>query len=338
MLRKRLGRVAAIMMTALLFNTLTCPAQATHRYENRGLGTMDIRSQAIGQSLRLTLPIVAPGDIQPGLSTYIGGTWTNVWANDSEFLLDYETLDILARVSYGFNNTWGVALIYDNRSFFGGAMDGFIEGFHDLFGISQDGRDEVPSNRSIITFDDPTTGETVEFSADKLDNSGASLLLNYTPPLPSGWPGINIYGVVRQSLNSADVFEESGNTDYGLGIGIASPLSDDWHAYAVAGYTIYANRGKTSPGNVAFYEEQFTGMLALTWQFTSQAALVGQYLYSGATIKSFASLNEPSHEIHLGVKWRIGERFLLQAALLQNIINFDNTPDFGLHLGFQIGL
>ena len=135
--------------------------------------------------------MLIPGDISKGSRAYVGMTWTNVWSNDSEFLLDYEMLDTLVGFGYGFNNNFGVGAFLDNRSYFGGLMDDFIEGFHNMFGIDQDGRDKAPSGRSVIQLKDPETGEvTAEIPADKLDNTGLSILANYNfyfenPQLPS---------------------------------------------------------------------------------------------------------------------------------------------------------
>jgi hypothetical protein len=330
----------AVFLMVLMSSGPSVIADTSSTEDNFGMGKLEIRSQAIGQSLRLTLPMLVPGDITEGYRSYLGMTWTNVWANDEEFLLDYEMLDTFLAVGYGFDKRWGMALCLDNRSYFGGAMDGFIEGFHDLFGIDQDGRDEAPSGRNTIVMYDSETGEKIaELSASDLSNTGANLLLNYNidfghPLLPS----MNIYGVMRYELESAKVFTKSNRIDYGLGVGLSKRWFRNWYTYGVLGYTWYADRGRTSPGNVQFTDEQFTGLFALAWQYSPNLGLMAQYLYCDAAIKTLRELNKPSHEIHLGFKYRISSTYMIDFALIENIITMDNSPDFGIHLGLSIGI
>ena len=40
----------------------------------------------------------------------------------------------------------------------------------------------------------------------------------------------------------------------------------------------------------------------------------------------------PSHEIALGFKWQVAAGALLNFAILENVIDPYNTPDFGIHL------
>ena len=328
--------LAPVLLLSLIF-VPEGSAKTSDVGNNYGSGILEIRSQAVGQSLRLTLPMLIPGDISKGSRAYVGMTWTNVWSNDSEFLLDYEMLDTLVGFGYGFNNNFGVGAFLDNRSYFGGLMDDFIEGFHNMFGIDQDGRDKAPSGRSVIQLKDPETGEvTAEIPADKLDNTGLSILANYNfyfenPQLPS----MNVYGVARHTLQSPKVFEKTANLDYGLGLGLSKRWFERWYTHAVVGYTWYADRGRIEPGNVTFEDEQLTVLLALGWQYTPDFALLAQYLYGSAVINKFEELDKPSHEVHLGFRWKVNKTYMLDFALIENIITMDNSPDFGLHLGLN---
>lgn len=306
--------------------------------ENHGMGILGIRSQAIGQSLRLTMPMLIPGDIPTGWRSYLGMTWTNIWANDADFLLDYEMLDTVVGVGYGFNDRWGVAAFVDNRSYFGGAMDDFIIGFHSLFGIDQDGRDTAPRGRSVIV-DPDIQNQTASLAASDLGNTGVSLLLNANIEFgPPAWPSMNIYGVTRYALVPAKVFSNSDRFDYGLGMGLSKRWASRWYTHAVLGYTLYADRGATTVGNVVFSDQQLSGMFSLAWQYSPSLALMAQYLYSSAVIETIPDLDTASHEVHLGVKWRLGKAYVLDFALIENIITMDNSPDFGLHFGVSIGM
>lgn len=331
-------RCGTLLVGVLMLATTTY-AQQLQSTDNSGMGILQIRSQAIGQSLRLTMPMLIPGDIVKGWRTYAGFSWTNVWANDYSFVLDYEMLDILAGVGYGFNDRWGLAAIVDNRSYFGGAMDSLIEEFHNEFSIDQDGRDKAPRGRSVALRKDPVTGQTDEISAGDMNNTGLSLLVNCNLFQGSAtWPSVNVYGVVRHALSPAKVFSRTGGLDWGLGAGLSKRWYDRWYTYIVLGYTIYQDRGKTTTGDVEFEDRQISGLGALAWQYSPDVTLIAQYLYTSTGIKNIISLNQPSHEVHLGCKWHVGSSYTLEAAIIENIITMDNSPDFGLHLGVSVGI
>lgn len=332
------AKLATGALLAWMLSVAAGFADTTYRDENFGMGKLEIRSQAIEQSLRLTVPFLVPGDITKGWRTYLGTTWTNVWANDEQFLLDYEMLDTFIGFGYGIDDHLGMALIFDNRSYFGGAMDGFIEWFHDIFGVSQDGRDTSPNGNAVIRKYDPATGDvTVELSASDLNNTGASFLVNYNFDFDHpAWPSMNLYGVVRYALQPPKVFEKSDKTDYGFGWGLSKRWFERWYTYGVLGYTLYADRGKSVPGQVEFINNQTTALFAIAWQYTPDLAIIAQYLYTSAAIKNLESLDEAAHEVNLGFKWRVGQRYMIDFALIENIITLDNSPDFGLHLGLSI--
>ena len=331
----------------LVFFLLTAAAgfaeEITYDY-NHGLGKLSFRSQSPAQSLRLTLPMIIPGDIKPGWETHISLTWTNVWANEAEYLLDYEMSDTLVTVAYGFNTRFGLALGFDNRKYFGGAMDGFIQGFHDLFGAKQDGRDEVPKDRKVVQRYDPQTGQLLsETSASELNNNGIGILLNYNLTHGSKiWPSLNIYGVMRYGLESASIFKDDHPVDYGFGIGLAKRWSSKWYTYVATGYTLYESceTREPTPGveHLKFEDNSLTGLFALSWHYTPNFSILAQYLYSKAAIKNVNKLDEPSHEVQLGFKWLMDKYGLLEFALIENIITVDNSPDFGLHLGWSYKL
>ncbi|MBW1855523.1 MAG: DUF3187 family protein, partial [Deltaproteobacteria bacterium] len=104
---------------------------------NFGRGAFQYRSQSPGQSLRFTMLDILPGPINAGWRTSTGATWTNTWADNDEYTLDYEMLDAYVAVSYAFNNRFEIGFFFENRSFFGGYMDNTIQEFHDIFGIGQ---------------------------------------------------------------------------------------------------------------------------------------------------------------------------------------------------------
>lgn len=307
---------------------------------NYGLGILNIRSQSVGQSFRLTLPLLVPGDIKPGYTTFAQTTWTNVWAQEKNYLLDYEMLDSTLGLSYGVNDHWGMSVVIDSRSYFGGNMDSFIQGFHDLLGMEQNGRDDHETGRSIISQYDPATGLLMgENSADEINNSGLNLLINYNFTHGNrSLPAVNLYGIARYAFEAADIVSSGNGIDLGLGLGLAKKWYSNFYTYGIAGYTLYNNQDETQKAIIALRNRQFTGLFAMAYTLSENAAILAQYLYSSSVVETIHGLDEPSHEVHLGMKFRLGKKTFMDISIIENIITMDNSPDFGVHLGlgFQI--
>ena len=341
----RQWRIKGVFLAVVALICIVLPAVPGRTEElsadyNYGLGKIDLRSQSPAQSLRFTLPLLIPGDIEPGWGVRISSTWSNVWANESEYLLDYEMSDTIVTVTYAFNKRFSLSLDFENRNYFGGKMDGFIQGFHDLFGIDQDGRDDVSKNRKVIQRFDPKTGQMLsETSAEELENNGIAVLINYN--LTHGtkiWPSANVFGGVRYGLKCANLCTNHHPVDAGFGIGLAKRWSKKWYTYAALGYTLYESRDTREPAlgvtPMEFENNAVTGLFVLSWHYTPTFSILAQYLYSGASIRNIDGLDEASHEVHFGFKWKT-KYGMMEFALIENVITMSNSPDFGLHGGWS---
>jgi hypothetical protein len=340
----RRWRIKGLFLAVVVLICTAFPAvpgrtqELTYDY-NYGLGKINLRSQSPVQSLRFTLPLIIPGDIKPGWELGVANTWSNVWADESEYVLDYEMSETIVTVRYGFNKRFGMSLEFENRNYFGGEMDGFIQGFHDMFGISQDGRDDVSKDRKVIQRIDPKTGQLLsETSAEDLENNALVFLMNYT--LTHGTklcPSVNVFSAVRYALDCSDLCDEDHPVDVGLGFGLAKRWSEKWYTYASLGYTWYESRDVLEPApGVApmdFEDRAVNGLFVISWHWTPTFSLLAQYLYSEASIKNINELDEASHEVHLGFKWKT-KYGMIEFALIENVITMSNSPDFGLHGGW----
>ena len=67
----------------------------------------------------------------------------------------------------------------------------------------------------------------------------------------------------------------------------------------------------------------------------AQQSVLVQYLVTEGLIEDFAPFSDESNEITLGYKWEVRNRGVLEIGLIENIISFDNSPDFGFHVGFS---
>ncbi len=42
-----------------------------------------------------------------------------------------------------------------------------------------------------------------------------------------------------------------------------------------------------------------------------------------------------SNEVTVGYKWKLRKKGSLEIGAIENISSFDNSPDFGVHVGFS---
>jgi hypothetical protein len=77
---------------------------------------------------------------------------------------------------------------------------------------------------------------------------------------------------------------------------------------------------------------------ALVWQYRPRVSYLLQFMYGEGLFKNISDLSDATHEAHLGLKWELKSGGLLEFAIIENIISYDNSPDFGIHLAYTYAL
>lgn len=311
-----------------------------------GYGPLALSSQSPFQSLRFSPLPRTPSTLARGQwEVTLAGTWANLWAPDETsglgagdpgaYLLDYETLHGRATVSYGLTNTVEVEAAYEERHRFAGDMDGLIQGFHDLFGIDQNGRDQVPRDR-LFLFLDPADGREpilLRDGAHGLFVRNASLTVQHNVTCGTEtWPALAYAVTGRFNLEAPDLDEE------GTDLGLSASAAKRWgEVYAYASLAA-ARFSATSARGLSLTETQWSLLLAGEWRFGPRQSFVVQYLLTEGALDMDSprldAFGDASHEVTLGYKVELIDRGVLEFGLVENIITFDNSPDFGIHLGW----
>jgi hypothetical protein len=305
-------------------------------FENVGSGILNIHTQAPMQSLRMVMPLTSAGSVKPGWTTSFSGIWSNVWADNDDYSLDYEMLDSRAALTYGFDKGGGISLIYDNRGYFGGSLDSPVEIFHSVFGIADGGRDQVDKGRSRIV----RIGSPDEVSeAGIFDNSGVTLAFSYD--LTDGdkiFPAINLAASVRYGIDNADIFAQQHPVDYGFSLGFARRWTGKIYTHVILSHTFYDfSRTEDLSGftSVELVGRQSGGFFAIGYEYSERLTMLAQYLYNEAAVQNISGLGVASHEVHIGLKYHSVAFGVIEFGLIENIINFDNSPDIGFHLAWS---
>lgn len=314
------------------------PLGHTHPASAIGLGPLRLTSQSPGQSLRLGLVPHTPADLAAGeWKFYVGSSWVNVWANETHVFLDYESLTSEAVLAYGLNDAWAFEASVVSRVTFGGRMDGFIQGFHDVFGIDQNGRDTVPLNDTSIRIDPTSTQPGLVLGSDELQGNRLVFLRGAMMWTLShghdGWPATALACTVQAPVGERRGYS-GGLLDVSLDLSLAKSLGD-WVGYASVAWTRFA---ADEVYGIHLHRSNWAGLGAIEYRISPEWSLVGQYLLSQGVAPDLYVFSKPSHEVTFGTQVRVGRHTTLQLGLIENVFIFDNSPDFGVHFALEMRL
>ncbi|MFP4475863.1 MAG: DUF3187 family protein [Desulfatibacillaceae bacterium] len=299
---------------------------------NVGYGLLRLASQSPFQSLRMAFLPMTPDTLpQSAWEFGLHETLANVWVNENRYHMDYETLHSAASLSYGLLDTVLLELAFEERRLFGGVLDGFIEGFHDVTGIDQDGRDMAPSGDVLIDLRDEDGKRLLYYDGGSSAFTQAftfSAQHNVTCGGDS-WPAIAYAGTVRYEIWNITGLDQDAPVDLGLSLSVSKRLWDVYLYLALGGVWYGANEVQ----ELDLHRIQVSGLLGVEWNFHERASLLLQYLMTEGRVKDLDAFSDATHEVTLGAKVRLTRGLLLELGLVENVIIYDNSPDFGIHAG-----
>lgn len=302
---------------------------------NVGYGPLRIPSQSPFQALRFGFLPRTPSTIAAGqVELRTSETWVNMFAmQEDEYLLDFEMLRSGIGVAYGLSDELEVDLEFVDKSRFGGRLDGFVRGFHDAFGIRQAGRDDVPNGGFAFDIQKNGGKPPVSLSNRARGSFSRELALafqhNVTPGTETT-PAIAYTLTLGFETNPSEDLKEGRSPTVAPSVSVAKGFGDVY-AYVSGGVAWF---GKEEFSGIELRPIQASVMLALEWRFSAAASLITQYLVSQGVAEHLGPFSTPSHEVTLGWKVEIWQGAVLEVGVIENVLVFDNSPDFGIHSGF----
>lgn len=309
-------------------------------FSHVGYGPLGIRSQSPFQALRLAILSRTPSTLARGEhQARVGASWVNLWAVDQgvfdpasgvlgPYVFDSEAFDLDVAYGYGLGDTVQIEVAYEHRWRFGGVMDGFVEGFHDLFGIEQSGRDRWPRGQTFILIDPGDGRPPINRDRTSEHSIAQSVRASFQHNVTCGTeyiPALSWSATVRTAVGGEDL--EGSNVDFALSAA-ASRRIGRFYVYLTFGYTWYGSDGFAE---LDLEDTQLSALVAAEWRFKPRMSLLLQYLLSEGAAVDLGPFSETSHEVVVGWKWEFRPAGVLEIGLIENVITFDNSPDFGLH-------
>ena len=303
-------------------------------YSNVGYGPLRLGSQSPFQSLRFGIDPRTPSTLAEGQwEAHLTETWSNTFVYQAgEVLLDYEMLDTKASIAYGILDELELELGYENRSAFGGIMDRFINAFHRTFGLTDAGRHNFPRNQFQVQIADKNGNTAVNLDDEDKGAFSDSLSLTLQHNVTCG---TECLPAIAYAITLRFPLDNKVNLDGGLPVEPQLSLSvskgiGDFYLYLSGAFGYFGTQHQNA---IKYRHTQLSGLAALEWRFASRMSLSVQYLATQGVVQSLGSFSTNSHEITLGWKWEFVNNVVSEFGLIENLINFENSPDFGLHAG-----
>lgn len=143
-------------------------------------------------------------------------TQASIWAHTQAYSLDYYQNQSNIAVQWQASPIWKTELDYRVVTAKDNGLDSFVMGFHDLFGVGQNGRDEVAEDQFTIDFHNAGV-HVSDFEGDDLTNAVTfynELLLYSRGPMSLSAGGSLFYNNVRSGQFARTSFEQGVQLNY----------------------------------------------------------------------------------------------------------------------------
>ncbi|MBI4083436.1 MAG: DUF3187 family protein [Candidatus Lambdaproteobacteria bacterium] len=298
-----------------------------------GWGPFRIPALAPFQQFRLAYLHEGPWLAAEGTFTAaFAATWVNVWALDwPDYRFDGEVVRATPFLRYAPTPRLDLAVEWPVLYVVGGQSDAAIQHFHRALDLPNGFRQVYPQGevrfervgrdgRLHILLDDADAGfwKRAPVLSLRYGLLGASARLPLTAKASLSLPALE-----RRSRMAPG----KGN-DWALGLSTAGRLAGALSATASVAYV--RNRPDPQPD---IKREQASGMFDLEYGFSPRMAGVIQVVSeSGVTRRSETNLDKSASLMAIGMKWRLPDGVLFEAAFLQDAFFSGNTIDVGLHV------
>ncbi len=260
---------------------------------------------------------------------YLSSTASSVWGETESYHLDYYQNDVMLGYAFVPAEKWKLDIQYLYRFAANNHIDSLTKGFHDLFGLGQNGRDDVPNHSFNIT--NKGTGQSINnFHGDTLNNA-ATLYLERSIA-ESDWQALSFgaalyYNRVDSGSFSNETFEQLLQANYSL------QLTNKHYIYSSLGW-VHRDSDKYSALGLHLRNWSLNASISYQYQATQNSALFAEARALQGSSQGQSSLSETSYESVLGYRYSLPQG-AIEFSILENFINHDNSSDVGFTLSYR---
>lgn len=307
------------------------------RAGNVGFGLVQVGPSSPSQTLRQATSPRAPSTLRAGQrEVRWSETLANIWNQDSdEYRVDFGTLTSTLGVAYGVSDEVLFELRFTDVTRLDSVLDPLTAAFHDVFGIEGGHRSEFPEadNHFEVLLAD---GSLIEDEDSGSMTRDLALTIQHTPTLGGEWlPALSYWGSVAYDAGGKN--RVTGERwSWVVGAAASKRLGSRWVLYGSASQGWFGPdefRG-VAPGAFDLEDTQSQWAVGVEYQRGVSSWIV-EYLQSDGWATEVEPFSESAHELALAWRRELASGALFELGLIENVIEFDNSADFGLHFSFR---
>ncbi|MCB1841889.1 MAG: DUF3187 family protein [Halioglobus sp.] len=261
------------------------------------------------------------------LSAALHGSIASHYINDSNpgelINLDGETRRVALELRYGVAENWDLQLELPWLDHSGGDLDELIDDWHDLWGMADGGRSDIPRDLLDYRYATPQGGIALQDDASGVGD--ISLSLSHAFYREDGATASVALGYKSGTGDEQD-FTGSGSDDVFVALRFSAEHLSDlplvWHAQAG-----YLRAGRAD--SLAEFQQRdlwFAG-LGMHWRFARRWSAIVQVDSHAAPLDSdLTATGDTAFLLAVGARWQFAEHWQLDLSVVEDI-GVETAPD-----------
>jgi len=277
-------------------------------------------------------PLIEAGKWRINLNVNISNSYTGATSANEGMVDDVETFRGSLLVNYGIRDNWQLSFEVPYLSHDGGFLDDFIYGWHDFFGMSQNGRTKANSDELQISY---LNGSNSFFDIQEHQHGLGDIRINCAYSKPWENRALILSSELKLPTGDYDKLTGSGGYDFSVGVTLNDPQSlEKYHI------TLYGGLAGIFLGNIdavnAPAQKDFAvaGRVGIGWQATKLIQLKLQLDGQSALYDSSLDLlGDPAFQVIIGGSLTFSDDVYLDISVAEDI-----NSATGVDVAFQLGL
>ncbi|HVR83913.1 MAG TPA: DUF3187 family protein [Planctomycetota bacterium] len=306
------------------------------RRENVGYGPFSAVSLSPLSSLRPGFLPVVPTSLTSGaLEARVEQSWEKVISSSDSWFFDYEVLRSNLAVSWEPVDLLRLGFEFDSTERVGGGLlQHFMLAFHRAFGLKTSYITPYPAHENLIEIPAAPGRPAILVRGNDPEPFQSSGRLTLERELSYGDASLPAVGAAV-SLGRKVV---SGDLRQGLPVDVAGSLGA---SKGLGEVFLYAAADLEWFGDQSFFglplrATQWSVRAAVEWHCLPGFSLTAQYLLKRGAASRLEDFSLCSNDVSGGFTWELAPGVRLELALLHDLVNTYNTPDYGFHLGLAL--
>ncbi len=294
-------------------------------------------SQIYGPPLSRSAKLVETGKFDWHLQYEVANNFTDGTTGVESVVIDGETHRTTLSIGYGISDRWDVRADVPYLNHRGGSLDGFIENWHDFWGLPNGGREKVEDDLLRYIHQSGSLQTRITRSSSAIGDVRLSLgyRLSENDESTRIW---TIRGGVKLPTGEPEDLTGSDSSDVFFTLHLS-----DTEVFSHPALNFHGSLGFMSMGDGDILEDHledylFYGSSTIAWSVSKRVSLKAQFDFHSAVYDSdLKELGDFTGQLIVGGSIRLSEASRLDISVSEDIIT-DTSPDVVLQLGLHLAL